>query len=180
MSGSIRGLREGLGRFRRHEGGVVAVEFVLVAPIFFFLIFAILETSILYIVATVMEGETALTARGIRTGQLQQEGDPQTAFREALCSNLGNVLSCDDVVIDVRTFDDFGEMTFDDFVDEDGGASGNLFDAGTADEIVLVRIAYVYNVVTPYLAAILPPHGNDTVILFSGAAFKNEPFQNAL
>ena len=107
MSGSIRGLREGLGRFRRHEGGVVAVEFVLVAPIFFFLIFAILETSILYIVATVMEGETALTARGIRTGQLQQEGDPQTAFREALCSNLGNVLSCDDVVIDVRTFDDF-------------------------------------------------------------------------
>ena len=80
----------------------------------------------------------------------------------------------------MRTFDDFGEMEFEDFVDEEGEASGNLFQAGTADDIVLVRIAYVYSTVTPYLAEILPPVGNDTVILYSGAAFKNEPFQNAI
>lgn len=170
----------GLRRFRKHESGVAAVEFVLVAPLFLFLVFAIFETSILYIIATVMEGETALAARAIRTGQLQQEADPETAFRETLCRNLGNVLNCDNVIVDVRTFDDFGEMDFDDFVDEDGNASGNLFLPGTADDIVLVRIAYVYTIITPYLSRILPPVGVDTVILYSGAAFKNEPFQNAI
>jgi Flp pilus assembly pilin Flp len=152
----------GLRRFRDHESGAVAIEFVLVAPLFLFLVFAIFETAILYTIATVMEGEVALASRAIRTGQLQQEADPETAF-----------------IVDVRTFDDFGEMTFPDFVDEDGNASGNQFLPGDADEIVLVRIAYVYNIVTPYLAEILPPVGSDTVILFSGAAFKNEPFQNA-
>lgn len=172
--------RAGLARFRRHESGVVAIEFVLVAPVFFFLIFAILETSILYVVATVMEGEVALAARTIRTGQNQQEADPETAFRETLCSNLQNVLNCDNVVIDVRTFDDFGEMNFDEFMDEDGEASGNLFQAGTADDIVLVRIGFRYNIVTPYLAELLPPAGSNSVLLYSGAAFKNEPFQNAL
>jgi Flp pilus assembly protein TadG len=50
-------IRKALHRFRKHERGAIAVEFVLVAPIFFFLIFAILETSILYTIATVMEGE---------------------------------------------------------------------------------------------------------------------------
>lgn len=177
--GLLANLRGGLVRFRDHEHGVAAIEFALVAPIFLFLIFAILETSILYVVATVMEGEVALAARTIRTGQLQQEADPETAFTQILCSNLDNVLNCDNVIVDVRTFDDFGEMEFDDFVDEDGNASGNLFLPGTADDIVLVRIAYVYNIVTPYLAEILPPVGENTVILYSGAAFKNEPFQNA-
>lgn len=169
----------GLRRFRDHESGAVAIEFVLVAPLFLFLVFAIFETAILYTIATVMEGEVALASRAIRTGQLQQEADPETAFTEVLCSNLDNVLNCDNVIVDVRTFDDFGEMTFPDFVDEDGNASGNQFLPGDADEIVLVRIAYVYNIVTPYLAEILPPVGSNTVILFSGAAFKNEPFQNA-
>lgn len=180
MHGVLQRFGSSLARFRRHESGAITIEFVLVAPIFLFLIFAILETSILYVVATVMEGEVSLAARTIRTGQNQQEADPETAFRKTLCSNLDNVLNCDAVVIDVRTFDDFDEMEFVDFMDDEGNAAGNLFAPGTADEIVLVRIAYVYNIVTPYLAEILPPVGSDTVMLYSGAAFKNEPFQNAL
>jgi Flp pilus assembly pilin Flp len=179
MNGRCSRLHRALDRFRRHESGAVAVEFVLVVPLFLFLVFAILETSILYTIATVMEGEVAIAARTIRTGQLQQEADPETAFRTILCSNLDNVLNCDNVIIDVRTFDDFGEMAFEDFLDDEGNASGNLFQAGTADDIVLVRIAYVYTIVTPYLSQILPPVGSGTVMLFSGAAFKNEPFQNA-
>ena len=180
MIGLSARLQGPLGRFRRHERGAVAIEFVLVAPIFFFLIFATLETSLLYVVATVMEGEVAIAARTIRTGQLQEEADPEAAFTEILCSNLDNVLNCDNVIIDVRTFDDFGEMEFTEFVDEEGNASNTLFQAGTADDIVLVRIAYLYNIVTPYLAEILPTNGAGAVVLYSGAAFKNEPFQNAL
>jgi Flp pilus assembly protein TadG len=167
-------------RLRRRDEGVTAVEFALVAPVFLFLIFAILETSLMYVVATVMQGEVALATRVIRTGQLQQEADALAAFRETLCDNLENVLNCDNVIIDVRTFDDFGEIDLADFVDADGNASGNQFLPGGAGEIVLVRIAYQYTVLTPYLDEFLPTDGNGNLMLFAGTAFKNEPFQNAL
>jgi Flp pilus assembly protein TadG len=143
-------------RIRRRDDGVTAVEFAMVAPVFLFLVFAILETSLMYVVATVMQGEVALTKRIIRTGQLQQEDDAITAFCETLCENLNNVLNCDNVIIDVRTFDDFGEIDLDDFVDDEGNASGNQFTPGSAGEIVVVRVAYLYNIVTPYLDEFLP------------------------
>lgn len=122
MSGMLRAFAKVARRIRRREDGVTAVEFALVAPVFLFLVFAILETSLMYVVATVMQGEVALTTRIIRTGQLQQEDDSIAAFRDLLCENLDNVLNCDNIIIDVRTFDDFGEIDLDDFVDEDGNA----------------------------------------------------------
>lgn len=176
----LRRVRRGARRFGRDESAVAAIEFAMVAPVFLFLVFAILETSILYVIATVLEGEVSFAARQIRTGQLQQQADPETAFRNALCANLQNVIDCNNVIIDVRNFSDFGSMTFPPFVDNKGKASGNVFEAGTANQIVLVRVAYQYHIVTPYLADILPPRGQDTVMLYAAAAFKNEPFQNAL
>ena len=77
MIGWFRRGLDAARRFGRDEGAVAAVEFALVAPVFLFLVFAILETSILYIIATVMEGEVALAARQIRTGELQQDADPE-------------------------------------------------------------------------------------------------------
>jgi Flp pilus assembly protein TadG len=180
MPGLFRTSADIARRIRRREDGVTAVEFALVAPVFMFLVFAILETSLMYVVATVMQGEVALTTRIIRTGQLQQEDDAIAAFRDSLCENLDNVLDCDNVIIDVRTFDDFGEIDLDDFVDEDGNASGNQFTPGSAGEIVVVRVAYQYNIVTPYLDEFLPTDANGNLMLFAGTAFKNEPFENAL
>ena len=64
-------------RLAEDRSGVVAMEFVLVAPVFFFLIFAILETSLLFFTATVMNGEVSSVARSIRTGNLQLEDGPR-------------------------------------------------------------------------------------------------------
>ena len=180
MPGMFRAFTEVVRRVRYRDDGVTAVEFALVAPVFMFLVFAILETSLMYVVATVMQGEVALTTRIIRTGQLQQEGDAITAFRESLCDNLDNVLNCDNVIIDVRTFEDFGEIDLDDFVDEEGNASDNQFSPGGAGEIVVVRVAYLYNIVTPYLDEFLPTDASGNLVLFAGTAFRNEPFENAL
>ena len=174
----IKAIAHSTRRIRRRDDGVTAVEFAMVAPVFLFLIFAILETSLMFVVATVMQGEVAIASRVIRTGQLQEGDDALGTFTELLCGNLDNVLSCENVIIDVRTFDDFGEMEFDQFVDEDGSASGNEFDPGGADKIVLVRIAYLYNTVTPFLDQLLTTDASGNVMLFAGTAFKNEPFKS--
>lgn len=160
--------------------GVVAIEFILVAPVLLLLIFAILETAFLYLTATVMEGEVATAARAIRTGNVQQDADPAAYFEEVLCMNLGNVLDCDNVVFDIRKSESFEAMTFNDFINDDGEEDGAEFDPGTAGDVVLVRIAYKYTIITPFLADLLSPDGSGTIILHAAAAFQNEPFQNAL
>jgi|AP12_2_1047962.scaffolds.fasta_scaffold21534_2 Flp pilus assembly protein TadG len=167
-------------RLLNNRSGVVALEFVLVAPILFFLLFAILETSFLYLTATVMEGEVATAARTIRTGAVQQDADPAAYFEEVLCKNLESVLTCDNVVFDIRRFDSFESMSFDEFLDEDGEADDVEFNPGDAGDVVLVRIAYKYTIITPFLAEFLSPDGSGTIVLKAAAAFQNEPFQNAI
>lgn len=170
--------RNRVRRLAKDRSGVVAMEFILVAPVFFFLIFAILETSFLFFTATVMNGEVSSVSRFIRTGNLQLEDEPEDKFYELLCANLDNVLDCDKVIVDIRTYEDFDDMAFEEFIDEDGEADGNLFDIGEAGEVVLIRIAYKYQIITPFLAEFLAPPNQDTLMLQAAAAFQNEPFQS--
>ncbi len=64
-------LRNALRRFRRHRAGSAAVEFALVAPVFFALLFAIIETGILFFADQVLETVTQESARLVMTGRAQ-------------------------------------------------------------------------------------------------------------
>ena len=64
-------LRTALRRFRRNRRGSAAVEFALVAPVFFALLFAIIETAIVFFAGQVLETVTQDSARMIMTGQAQ-------------------------------------------------------------------------------------------------------------
>ena len=59
-------------RWRRDERGSAAVEFAVIAPIFFFLMFVIAETALVFIAEQVMDNAVFETARLIRTGQVQE------------------------------------------------------------------------------------------------------------
>jgi Flp pilus assembly protein TadG len=65
---SITATRNALRRFRRNRRGSAAVEFALVAPVFFALLFAIIETSIVFFAGQVLETITQDAARTILTG----------------------------------------------------------------------------------------------------------------
>ena len=84
--------------------GAVAVEFALLAIPFFVVLFGILETGYLFLVAIVLEGATADGARQIRTGFVQQSGDPLTALSTLVCDNMFNLVTCGDLIFDVRNF----------------------------------------------------------------------------
>lgn len=64
-------LRNVLRRFRRSRRGSAAVEFALVAPVFFALLFAIIETALVFFASQVLETVTQNSARMIMTGQAQ-------------------------------------------------------------------------------------------------------------
>jgi Flp pilus assembly protein TadG len=166
-------------RFARATGGVTAVEFALVGPVFLMILFSTIEFSIMYYVATSMEGEVQIAARQIRTGSIQGAADPLGDFRTTLCGNLGNIASCENIAIDVRTFPDFGALDRPPLIDEDGNPQNENFDPGEGGDVVLVRIAYRYPIITPFVSHLLGDSGGFHD-LYAAAAFQNEPYDGPI
>src|ERR1700690_1807777 len=82
-------------RFVRHQDGAAAVEFALVALPFLALLFAILETALVFFAGQTLEAAAANSARLIMTGQAQSAGYAQADFKTAVCANLaGGLFDC--------------------------------------------------------------------------------------
>ena len=79
-------------RFARRKDGSVAIEFGMVAAPFFALLFAIMETAIVFFAGQALETAVADSARLIMTGQAQSAGfdagrsRTQSARRSTACS----------------------------------------------------------------------------------------------
>ena len=83
-----------LDRFRRNRRGSAAVEFALVAPLFFCMLFAIIETAIVFFAGQVLEHGTAESARLMMTRQAQDSGMNETAFKTDLCNRIKVMFNC--------------------------------------------------------------------------------------
>lgn len=172
-----------LGKFffgwvRRKEG-TTAIEFSLLFIPYLMLTLGIIELSIMYASASLLEGATSSAARLIRTGQIQQaEGiDPEDMFRDAICNYATVLIHCDEVVIEVRkmdSFSDYSSMTPQ--FDEDGNLVSQGFNAGGAADRVLIRVAYRYRMMTPLVGPLLS--GPDGSMLFmSTIVLETEPYE---
>lgn len=159
--------------------GVAAVEFALIATPFFFLIFGLLEVCVLFIMSSVLEHGVNEVARGIRTGQLQASGFGEIAFKTSVCAELFDLLECDKKLqLDVKTFDNFTATEDPNVIGADGNLddSGFDFDMGDANDIVVVRVFYEWQLITPILSAPLANMSDDRRLLQATVAFRNEPF----
>ena len=73
-----------LRRFRRNRHGSAAVEFAMIAPMFIALLFAILESAMVFFASQVLETVTQDSARMIMTGQEQTAGKTPGAVQDAI------------------------------------------------------------------------------------------------
>ena len=97
-----------LRRFRRNRRGSAAVEFALVAPIFFAVLFAIIELALVFFASQILETVTQDTARLIMTGQAQDGAFTEAQFKDAVCAKLTVMFDCvNGVSIDVRSYQSF-------------------------------------------------------------------------
>jgi hypothetical protein len=78
---AARALRRRLLRFRRDERGATVIEFGLVALPFFGLLFAIIETALVFFAGQALETAVSNAARLIRTGQAQSAGYTVSDFK---------------------------------------------------------------------------------------------------
>jgi Flp pilus assembly protein TadG len=97
-----------LRRFRRNRRGAVAIEFAFIAPIFFALLFAIIETAIVFFASQVLETGTQDSARLMFTHQAYDTGMDETAFKTDLCNRISVLFNCNgnlaNLIVDVKYY----------------------------------------------------------------------------
>jgi Flp pilus assembly protein TadG len=167
-------------RFRKSRAGATAVEFAMVAPLFFGLLFAILETGTLFLRQTAMEAGVEEAKRLTMTGQVAGAGNAAaqaTAFRNAFCNQVSWIIACANVYFDVRAFTTFGLAAMPSPVNAGVFNPGGLtFNPGGPCQIVVIRAYHEVTSITSFIRNDVANLGNGNVLLGAAAAFKNEPF----
>jgi Flp pilus assembly protein TadG len=163
------------------ERGSAAVEFAVIAPVFFFLMFVIAETALVFIAEQVMDNAVFETARLIRTGQAVSMS--KSDFTTQVCNRMSVFVNCTSpgFFIDVKSYPGgFSTMsTTNPTIDADGNFTDTQnFDVGTASTIMMVRVYYQWPVITiPFTPFKLSTAGlNGKRLIGTFAVFKNEPF----
>ena len=167
-------------RLVRQQDGAAAVEFALVAAPFLALVFAIMETAIVFFAGQALETAAADSARLIMTGQAQTQGLDQAGFKNAVCAKIYGLFDCQNgVYVDVKKFTSFQNVTMPNPVDANGNFQNNFsYQPGGAGEIVVVRLFYQYPVYVSLLGFSLSNVNGGKRLLAATAAFRNEPFAN--
>jgi Flp pilus assembly protein TadG len=167
-----------LPRFVRQQDGAAAVEFGIVAAPFLALVFAIMETAVVFFASQALETAVADSSRLIMTGQAQKAGYNQSAFKNAVCGKIFGLFDCQNgVYVDVKTFTNFSSVTNTNAVDQNGNFVNNFgYSPGGPGDIVMVRLFYQYPVYVNLIGFNLSNMSGGKRLLAATAAFRNEPF----
>jgi Flp pilus assembly protein TadG len=172
--------------------GSAALEFAMVAPVFFLLLMGTVEAGIIYFAQSSLQNAVNDTARMVRTGQTncysKDSGGncvpiTQAQFRTQICSEALVILSdCAGASLqfDVNAYSaGFSGASNPSPLDSNGNLPTlSNFNTGNACEVVLVRAFYKWPVFTPMLNFFLANMANNNHLLSTAAAFRNEPFNN--
>ncbi|MFC1673156.1 TadE/TadG family type IV pilus assembly protein [Pseudomonadota bacterium] len=168
---------DGLNSFPRAEDGATAVEFAMIAPVLALVFMAIIEVSMMFFSAVNVDGAAVDAARRIRTGQSQLSADPATDFNTAFCNGLNSAITCADITYDVQTISNFASADLAIPLDEDGNPIPATFNAGTAGDIIVIRITYYWTFHTPMIANLFADNaGDNRRRMTSTVTFRNEPY----
>ena len=167
-----------LRRFRRNRRGAAAVEFALVAPLFFGVLFAIIEMALVFFASQILETVTQDTARLIMTGQAQGAGFTQAQFKNAVCAKLVTMFDCvNGVSIDVQSYTAFSSVNVTDPIDSGKNfVPPNNYLPGGPGDIVVVRLFYKWPLFVTGLGFNVANLSGNKRLLTATAAFQNEPY----
>jgi len=183
-----------LRRRLRADGikGSAAIEFALIAPVFFILLMGTIETGVIFFAQSTLQNAVNDTARMVRTGQTgcftTSGGNcvamTQAQFRAQICGEASAILQdCNGASLqfDVQAY----ASGFASASNSSPLVAGNLpaltvFNVGNACDVVLVRAFYKWPVFTPILGFFLENVAGGYHLLSTAAAFRNEPYTSSM
>jgi Flp pilus assembly protein TadG len=166
-------------RFRRNRRGSTVVEFALIAPVFFALLFAILESALFFFADQTLESVAQNSSRMILTGQAQTAGYNEAQFKAQYICPVGSLASvlfnCANVYIDVQSYPAFSNITINSQINSCNFVPPTNYSPGNPGDIVVVRLFYQWQLyVTGFGFNISNLCGNQK-LLAATVAFQNEP-----
>ncbi len=178
--------KRGRSLFARDENGAVAVEFAFLALPFFTLIFAILETSVVFLAGQILDSAVQDASRKIRTGR--PEAATVDLFRAQICERLFGMFNCDELKIKVSVVASFAAATITSPINPDCAGSTDpddcgwtaefaapAYNAGGRTDIVLVQAYYKWPTIVNLPGFNLATQAGDSRLLSAVRVFRNEP-----
>src|SRR5262245_32764661 len=167
-------------RILREQSGATTVEFAMVAAPFLALVFAIMETAVVFFAGQALETAAADSARLIMTGQAQTAGFGQSQFKTAVCSKIYGLFNCaNGLHVDVKSYTAFSNINTSKPIYANGNLqTGNFgYTPGGPGDIVVVRLMYQWPVYVSLLGLNLSDSAGGKRLIMSTVAFRNEPYQ---
>ncbi len=174
-----------LKRFARDTKGVAAIEMAIVAAPFLAIIFAILESGLVYFSEFALEKKVAEASRLIRTGQVTDSNTAHADFKNTICNEVSPLFDCSKIVLDVRSFSDFQSVNdtgLPDPITKGGGGSGGSltelsnWDTGGETDVVVVRVFYEWDLILPGGITQMDNLRTGKRFMSASASFRNEPY----
>jgi Flp pilus assembly protein TadG len=169
----------GWDRFARNTRGAAALEFAMVALPLFTMIFAVMELALVLLISISLENAASSMARQIRVGSITAPGIAATAstasapnlagFKADLCNYILLVPSAtciNQIQVDIQPFTNFTGVTLPSPISgQTFSTSGLCYASGVPGNIVLMRVYYLWPLLTPFLL-----NGLENVTSYSGAS----------
>ena len=173
------------GVFIRDRKGATAVEFALIAVPFLALVAGLIQTFLIFFAQSVLQNAVRASTRQILTGQVQTADASlsptaaMAAFHQIVCNNANVLFTCTNLMVDVQVANNWSSantsmptLTY----DTNGNVNNNWqFNPGTAGDIVVVRVMYLWPVFFGSLGFNWANQANGTREIMASAAFQNEP-----
>lgn len=179
-SAIVSRMRRFTRRIQKDDDGVVSMEFVLWAPLFFMVFVASVEAGFLLVKKVMIERGVDVAVRDIRLGKVTDRDIIKQTIcdRTLLVSDCMNVLTLEMRAVDTSTWGPLNNIAT--CVDRGGDLNPPVtYRPGAANELMLVRACAVVDPVFPssWLALKLPrDQGNKGGYwIIASSAFVNEP-----
>ena len=160
----------------------------MIAAPFTFMVFAIIQLALHFMVQVTLDNATAQAARELRTGHdangnaVVADGASDTAGQQAfvsyICSNMSwlqTPCASGNLVLDVRPLTSYGTTPGSPTINSNGSVANACFYSGSAGTPVEVRTYYRWQMVTPALMQSLQTYSNGVSEIQSTEVFQVEP-----
>ena len=175
---AVRRCAWSLRRFVSQRRASTTIEFGLLAAPFVALIFATLQTAIIFFAGQSLETAAATAGRLVLTGQAQTAGWSAAEFKQQVCNAIAGLFNCQSgIYVDVETYSSFAAANLNLPITNGTFNTANLgFNPGGPGDIVVVRLYYQYPVYVNLLGFNLSNLNGGANLLAATAVFKNEPY----
>lgn len=163
--------------------GVTAVEFGLISPIFFAILFSAFELALLLTKIVLMDTAASEISRFVYIGSASDGTVTMQDLEDRVCNTINLIDSnCqNNLTIELTTITDFQSIPTSAAICKNSGSAINptvSFDPGTTNNIVYMRLCLTTDVYTPGIGLGLsfPKTNGGQIQIVSALAFSNEPF----